>query len=141
MARSIPLSIRLDRRLLERLDRRSRDTGESRAELVRRYADEALRMEEHPLIVFRTGISGRYAAAIGGPKVWTVVGVMKGLGVSGETGAKKVARYLEIEEGLVRAALDYYAEYPDEIDATIRRNEEESARLYEAWRRQQAAAA
>lgn len=140
MTKTSPLSIRFETDLLDRLDRRAREAGESRAELVRRYAEEALRMEEHPQIVFRTGTTGRFAAVAGGPKVQTLVTMMRDIGASGEKVAAKVARYLQLDEALVRAGLRYYAAYRDEVDEAIRRNDEESERLHAAWMREQAIA-
>ena len=40
---------------------------------LRRYAEEGARRDEHPLITFRDGPTGRRAGLVGGPDVWEVV--------------------------------------------------------------------
>jgi hypothetical protein len=134
-----PLSLRLDRETLSRLDALSERSGERRSELIRRYAEEGLRMDEHPRIVFRPGPAGRRAAVAGGPDVWTVIAVMRDLGVSGERAVARTAEHLELDLGLVRAAVGYFAEYPEEVDLLIRRNEQEAERFRAAALRERAA--
>ncbi len=58
-------------------------------------------------------------------------------GVERKTGC--VAR--STPESQVRAALDYYAEYREEIDGLIALNQEEAEQLHERWARQRRAAA
>lgn len=134
-----PLSLRLDRETLARLDARSERSGERRAELIRRYAKEGLRMDDHPRIVFRPGPAGRRAAIEGGPDVWTVVAVMRDLGARGEEALAGTAEHLELDPELVRVAVRYYAAYPEEVDLLIRRNEDEAERFRAAALRERAA--
>src|ERR1700690_2619 len=47
--------------------------GMSLSSAANRLVDEALRMAEHPGVVFRPGPTGRRAALAGGPDVWEVV--------------------------------------------------------------------
>ena len=46
--------------------------GESLSDRLRRYAEEGARRDEHPLITFRDGPTGRRAGLVGGPDVWEV---------------------------------------------------------------------
>lgn len=48
------------------------------------------------------------------------------------------ADYLGLRPDQVRAAISYYAEFPDEIDHWVQRNREEADRLYAQWGREQA---
>src|SRR5579863_9557786 len=69
---SVNVSVRLDDALAERLRLRARAAGETLSDRLRRYAEEGTRREEHPLIVFRDGPTGRRAGLLGGPDVWEV---------------------------------------------------------------------
>jgi len=87
--------------------------------MAERYLEEAVRVAEHAGITFRGGPAGRRAAVVGGPDVWEVVETF--LAEKRNLGA--AARYLNLPNGLVRAAVDYYADHADEIDAWIHRNQ------------------
>jgi hypothetical protein len=69
---SVNVSVRLDDRLAERHRLRARAAGESLSDRPRRYAEEGVRRDEHPMITFRDGPTGRRAGLIGGPDVWEV---------------------------------------------------------------------
>jgi hypothetical protein len=69
---SVNVSVRLDDRLAERLRLRARAAGESLSDRLRRYAEEGARRDEHPMITFRDGPTGRRAGVIAGPDVWEV---------------------------------------------------------------------
>jgi len=60
---SVNVSVRLDDRLAERLRLRARAAGESLSDRLRRYAEEGARRDEHPMITFRDGPTGRRAVA------------------------------------------------------------------------------
>lgn len=86
-------------------------------------------MDEHPLIRFADGPSGRRARLVGGPDVWEVVAVAQdNAGDLAETSA-----YLELPLGLVQAAAAYYAVYPQEIEARIERNRRDSQQAHSAF--------
>src|SRR5580704_12634931 len=51
--------------------------GMSMSSAANRLVDEALRMAEHPGIIFRSGPTGRRAALVGGPDVWEVIRAIK----------------------------------------------------------------
>ena len=67
------VSVRLEDGLAQRLRVRARAAGETLSDRLRRYADEGVRRDEHPLITFRDGPTGRRAGLVGGPDVWEVV--------------------------------------------------------------------
>ena len=116
--------------------------GMSLSSAANRLVDEALRMSEHPGIVFRPGPTGRRAALAAGPDVWEIVRAVKSartaepeLADDGLLGL--VADNTGVPLRLVRAAVRYWASYPDEIDAEITEADEASARAEAAWRVQQ----
>lgn len=98
--------------------------------LAQRYVDESLRREDHPLIRFADGPSGRRAALVGsGLDVSEVIATIR----DNDNDPGEAAAYLEIAPGLVQAAIGYYGEYRDEIDAQIALNQAEWERGYAAW--------
>lgn len=106
---------------------------ESASALAERLIDEGLRMETHPGVVFRNGPSGRRAGLAAGPDVWEVVALLLGLRGGVDRRVAKAADQLGLTTAQVRVASRYYAEFPDEIDAEIKANEEAADRELAAW--------
>lgn len=94
-------------------------------------------MEAHPGIIFRSGPAGRRPGLAGGPDVWEVVRVFQGVEAQDEEGLRRTAERTGLTPERVRVALRYYAGYRDEIDAWIRRVDEEATQAETAWRREQ----
>jgi hypothetical protein len=115
--------IELDMETLDRLAARGRETGEDETHLAQRLVEEGIRMERHPGIVFRDGPVGRRPALLGGPDVWEVVPIVHNIAGSSDDPITDAANWLGIPPARMRAAMSYYAEYTDEIDAWITRNE------------------
>jgi predicted transcriptional regulator len=137
-----PRSVRLSSAVGERLDAYVREVGGSSSSVIERLLDEALRREQHPEVTFRDGPAGRRAGLVRGPDVWEVVGSLKAhRDESPEVSAEDMLNLLEQSTGLtrrdLRAALRYYAEFTDEIDAWIASNEAIAERLEALWRREQ----
>lgn len=104
--------------------------------------DEALRSQEHPLVVFRDGPAGRRARLIGGPDVWEVVrAVRSARAAEPDLDPDDVVGLVEQTSGvpvhLIRAGIEYWADHPAEIDAWTTRAEAETAAAEERWRREQ----
>lgn len=112
------VSVRLDDRLAERLRLRARAAGETLSDRLRRYAEEGARRDEHPLITFRDGPTGRRAGVIGGPDVWEIVMWIHDLGPMDDPAADLISGRA-ITRAQVDAALAYRAAYPEEIQARI----------------------
>lgn len=124
-----PISIRLPEQTIDRLaDRAGRAHLPSRT-LAQRYVEEGLRMDEHPLIRFAEGPSGRRARLIGGPDVWEVIAVAR----DNRGDLPETAAHLELSLGLAQAAASYYAAYPAEIDERIERNDREARDAHRAF--------
>jgi hypothetical protein len=128
---SINVSVRLDEELAQRLRLRARAAGESMSDRLRRYAEEGARREEHPLVTFRDGPTGRRAGLLGGPDVWEVAMWLDDLRDEPDPAAT-----LAEESSLTPSHLDavqrYRAAYPTEIAARIElhRRETEAAERY-----------
>jgi hypothetical protein len=136
-----PFSIRMSPRTLARLDLGARRRGEAKARTAERLIDEGLRMEDHPGIVFKDGPTGRRAALAFGPDVWQVVKVVKEFGSIGEQAIAGAAEWGNLLHAQVNVALRYYGDFPEEVDARIAFNREETERQYAAWKRTQQALA
>lgn len=93
--------------------------------LAQRYVEEGLRCDSHPLIHFLDGPSGRRAGIVGrGLDVWEVIATV----LDNDGSVAEASAYLQIPTGLVQAAVAYYGEYCDEIDAEIAANDAEYER-------------
>ena len=134
---SMPLSIRFDPALLERLRRgaASRDTTPSG--LAQRLVDEGLRSQEFPGVVFRDGPSGRRAGLIAGPDVWEITSALRDSELRGEAAIEIIAAEFDLPVSRVRTALAYYGAHPDEIDAEMTDNERAAAEALRSWESQQ----
>ena len=128
------VSLDLDATTVDRLAERERTTGESRSQLAQRYIEEGLRMERHPDIFFQDGPSGRRAVLRGGPDVWEVMSGLRDLDLNNNAEIEAQAAWLEMPVSRLRAVLDYYAEFREEIDDRIDKNDELGLRLEAAWR-------
>lgn len=137
-----PRSVRLRSDVGERLDSYVREVGGSASSVIERLLDEALRRERHPDVTFKDGPAGRRAALLRGPDVWEVIGgVHANRAESPDASAEEMLDLLEQTTSLprrdLRAALSYYAEFPDEIDARIASNNALAEKLEARWRREQ----
>jgi hypothetical protein len=120
----------------------ARHPGSSGSSVANRFVDEALRMDEHPGVVFRDGRTGRRAVLVGGPDVREVIRAVKSARASEpDLGAADVVTLVEANTGvparLIDVAMRYWSSYPDEIDAWIAETEALEAEALAAWERQQ----
>jgi uncharacterized protein (DUF433 family) len=127
-------SMRIQRPLRERLERRAAQSNESKSSLAERYIDEGLRQDAHPEIVSREGPFGRRAMLAGTRlEVWQVIDTLRNSGNS----IDDTATYLSLPAPRVRAALSYYAAFQDEIDEYAARVAAAAQEAEQAWRREQ----
>ena len=127
------LSIRIDSETRRELEREAARRGTPKTTLAESLLREAVRMTSHPGITFREGPAGRRAGVIGGPDVWEVVEVWN----DGGRDAAATAGAIGLPVGLVDAAIGYYTDQAEEIDAWIARNRDQAADAEAAWRRRQ----
>jgi uncharacterized protein (DUF433 family) len=128
-------SFRLSTKTTELLDEAAARVGESRNALAERLLAEAVRVDRHPLIRFHQGAGGRRQPLVVGTRLYVhqIVATFH----AGRRKVEDAAAYLGIDARLVRAALDYYGDFRDEIeqDAEFAASVERSER--ERWERQQ----
>jgi hypothetical protein len=106
-----------------------------------RLVDEALRVREHPGIVFRPGPTGRRAGLAGGPDVWEAVRAIKSAraepGLAEDDLLAMVGGNTGVPVRLLRTAIRYWASYPTEIDAEIAAADRSEELAEQAWQREQ----
>jgi len=115
--------------------------GMSLSSAANRLVDEALRMAEHPGIIFRSGPTGRRAALAGGPDVWEVIRAVKSAHAAeprldSDDLMSLVSDNTGIALRLVTTAVRYWAAYPDEVDAEIAAADAAEEAAEQAWLRE-----
>ena len=132
-----PTSFRLPEELLERIEAESRAAGASITQLVSCLLDEGLKTRRFPGVVYRDGPLGRRAALVGGADVWEVV---RDLAAAPGRGMYRVEN-LVAETGLTTAsvllAADFYASFPEEVDALIEADERAAEEVRRQARRRE----
>lgn len=135
---SHPVSVRFhDRRVAEQLKAEAIARSASTSSLAEELIDEGLRARRHPLVSFRDGPAGRRAFVTGGPDVWEVIEGLVGGDVPPTTRITRAVEVFGLRRELVEAALAYYAELTEEIDAQIDANRRAAEDVEAQWRRQQ----
>ena len=107
-----------------------------------RLVDDALRAHEHPLITFKDGPAGRRARVVGGPDVWEIIGAIRSVReaepeLTGDEVLAAVAETAGVPVPFLRAALAYWGDYPEEVNAFLDRARTEAGQAQAAWERQQ----
>jgi hypothetical protein len=115
---SVNVSVRLDDRLAKKIKLTATAAGETMSDRLRRYAEEGARRDEHPMVTFRDGPTGRRAGLITGPDVWEIAMWIDDLAAVKDP-AKTLAKDGVVTRAQIEAALRYRAAYPDEIQARI----------------------
>ncbi len=119
----------------------SANPGMSLSSAANRLVDEALRTNEHPGIVFRSGPTGRRAAVAGGPDVWEIIRAVKSAhaGEPDLAGADVLALVSDntgVPLRLLSTAVRYWASYPEEVDGEIAAAGAAEDAAERAWRRE-----
>ena len=125
------LSIRIDGETRRDLEREAARRGTPKTTLAESLLREAIQMVSHPGITFREGPAGRRAGVVGGPDVWEVVEVWN----DSDRDPAATAEVINLPIGLVDAAVGYYLDKPEEVDAWIERNRSQAADAEAAWQR------
>jgi hypothetical protein len=142
MSKRAATPVRFDAAVADRLSAFvTANPGMSLSSAANRLVDEALRMGEHPGIVFRPGPTGRRAGLASGPDVWEVVRAIKSAraaepGLAEDDLLTLVAENTGVPMRLLRIATRYWASYPSEIDAEIATADTAEELAEEAWRRE-----
>jgi hypothetical protein len=142
MSKRAATPVRFDIAVAERLSIFvAANPGMSLSSAANRLVDEALRISEHPGIVFRPGPTGRRAGLASGPDVWEVVRAIKSArtaepGLDEDDLLALVADNTGIPVRLIRIAVRYWASYPEEIDAEITAADTAEDLAEDAWQRE-----
>jgi len=126
-----PTSFRLAPELLALLDEEAAAAGITVSALVAGLLDEGLKTRRFPGITYRDGPAGRRAGLVGGPDVWEVIRDMRSAVGRGEAKIQRVATETGLKPAQVRLAVDFYAAFPDGIDARLAAEEQAGAALRE----------
>ena len=115
--------------------------GMSLSAAANRLVDEALRMTEHPGVIFRSGPTGRRAALAGGPDAWEVIRAVRSAhtaepGLDSDNLLNLVSDNTGIALRLLGTAVRYWAAYPDEVDAEIAAADAAEEAAEQAWLRE-----
>lgn len=121
MAVSHILSLRIPDQMLERLDRFARRLGNgmTRTKAGVLLLEESLREAEFPFVEYRDSIIGRQPYMKGsGLAIWEVIMIAKGYDMN----AEQVAQYFPYPVENIKAAIDFYEAYREEIDQALEDN-------------------
>ena len=131
MPKSTPISVRLDADTYRGARELARRTSRSLSSVVSELVEEAMRIRQHPGIVFAGPAGNRRARVEGsGLDVWEVMTVHRNCG---ERTEKTLQTLSHLSSRQLEAVLQYYASHRAEIDERIADNErpvEEWLRLY-----------
>jgi len=120
-----PRSIRFESGTVDKLARyTARHPGMTQSSAAALLVEEALRMEDHPGVVFRDGPAGRRPALMAGPDVWEVVRAIRDVRAaepkaSADEVIEVVCDVASLTRPVVQVAVSYYGELPEEINAMI----------------------
>ncbi|MDP1803577.1 MAG: hypothetical protein Q8K72_00280 [Acidimicrobiales bacterium] len=123
-----PTSFRLPADLLGRLEAESHVSNTSVTSLVVTLLDEGLKIRQFPGIVYRSGPAGRRAGLVGGPDVWEVVRDLRHAAGDGMARIAHLAEESGLSAARITLAADFYAAFPDEIDARVEADEQAAER-------------
>jgi len=115
-------SFRISDTARTRLASRAAREGVTATALLDRLIIEGIDQLDHPGIVFRGPVHDRRAALTAGPDVWEIVARLQELEGGEEQRISLLAAESDLHPRLIRIALDYAAEHPDEIRERIDRN-------------------
>lgn len=116
---------------------RERAGASSLSGLAERLIGEGLRMDAHPGLVFRDGPAGRRAALASGPDVWEVIAVVRDQRGGAQHRVAAAAELLGLSSAQVQAAVRYYADFTEEIDALVTANQATADRELARWENEQ----
>ena len=118
---AISTSFRISDTAKTRLASRAAREGMSATALLGQLIVEGIDQLDYPGIVFRGPAHDRRAALAAGPDVWEIVARLQELEGTEEQRISLLVAESDLHPRLVRIALDYAAEHPDEVRERIGR--------------------
>ena len=117
----IQKSLRLPPETMNEIERMAKETGQDVTNVTKDLLEEAIKMRRCPGVLFAEGTIGRRArVARTGIEVWEVIATYRSVNRDPNR-LRKAYHWLSNEQ--LKAALGYYAAYPQEIDRLIAQNE------------------
>lgn len=138
-APTVQRSFRLSSSTAALLDQLAVASNQSRNALADRMLGESVRLERHPLVTFRLGAAGRREPMLTGTRLLVRQVIASVKGHDGDIDG--TAEFFTQPSTLIRAAVSYYADFTDEIEADIAWAAEIEADERTRWEREQAAVA
>ncbi len=130
-------SFRISEATRDRLASHAAREGTTATTLLDQLIVEGVEQRDYPGIGFRGPAHERRAALAGGPDVWEVVARLQELDGPEEERISLLAEETELHPRLIRLALDYAADHPDDVLARIQRNRAMAERSRTASRRRE----
>ncbi|HVA60200.1 MAG TPA: hypothetical protein VNG13_06655 [Mycobacteriales bacterium] len=115
-------SFRISDTAKSRLASRAARDGVTATSLLDQLIVEGIDQLDYSGIVFRGPAHERRAALAAGPDVWEVIARLQELDGSEEQRISMLAAEVDLHPRLIRIALDYAAEHPEEIGRRIETN-------------------
>lgn len=115
-------SFRISQAARTRLASRAAREGTSATALLDQLIVEGIDQLDYPGIVFRGPAHDRRAALAAGPDVWEVISRLQELDGSEEQRVSVLSKESDMHPRLIRIALDYAAEHPDDVRRRIDKN-------------------
>jgi hypothetical protein len=131
-------SFRISDTAKTRLASRAAREGMTATALLDQLIVEGIEQLDYPGIVFRGPAHDRRAALAAGPDVWEVVARLQELDGTEEQRIALLGAESDLHPRLIRIALDYAAEHPDEVRARIDRNRAMAERSRDTARQREA---
>jgi hypothetical protein len=131
-------SFRISDAAKARLASRAAREGMTATALLDQLIIEGIDELDYPGITFRGPAHDRRAALAAGPDVWEVVARLQELDGSEEQRISQLAAESELHPRLIRIALDYAADRPDEVRERIDRNKSMTAQSRRTARQREA---
>jgi uncharacterized protein (DUF433 family) len=118
---TVQKSLRIPNEVARVIEDLAEASGRDFSSMANELIAEAVKMRRCPGIIFADGPSGRRARVAGtGLDVWEVIATYKSVDRDPE---RLRQAYHWLSDGHLRAALGYYAAYPEGIERQIARNE------------------
>ena len=99
---------------------------------------EGIDQLDYPGVIFRGPAHDRRAALAAGPDVWEIIARLQELDGTAEQRITWLAEESDLHPRLIRIALDYAAEHPQEISERIGRNQAMAERSHKTAQQRQA---
>jgi hypothetical protein len=136
MARST--SFRISDATKRLLTERAAREGISATALLDRLITEGVSQLDYPGIAFRGPVHDRRAGLAAGPDVWEVVSRLQELEGPEEERIAALGTESDLHPRLIRIAVDYAADHPEEVRERIERNRALAARSHQSVEQREA---